>query len=100
MTTPANSRSGLVGSTVAIDGYSNEKFLVNKEMRGGMGVVFQLIPVRPIMNVCASKTFQASVDPTTFTKECEMWLLLSNRPHIARAHWYGFWRSKPVILEE
>jgi hypothetical protein len=47
-----------VGTVVTLKELSNEKFVIGKILRGGMGEVYQPIPVAPTGSVLALKTYQ------------------------------------------
>lgn len=87
-----------VGSVVTITALSNEKYVIGKILRGGMGEVYQLVPVAPIGLALALKTYQSSASRESFTREAEIWISLGNHPHIARAFAYLEWQSKPSII--
>lgn len=88
-----------VGTVVALEFFENQKFVINAILEGGMGSVFQLVPIRPAQP-CAMKTFQPHIDRQAFERECEIWLSLSSHANIARALAYGSWQDQPVILVE
>jgi hypothetical protein len=89
-----------VGSIIAVQGFSNEKFAVGKILRGGMGIVYQLVSVRPTMGVMALKTYQNPADVAKFEHEARLWISLGTHPHIAHALWYGAWYDQPAILAD
>jgi len=118
-----------VGAILSLEGLGNEKFVVNSILKGGMGVVYQLVPVRPpafgmssawpceatvpaqdiehapevlalAFPVAALKTFQVSADREAFKRECEIWISLSDHPFVAKAFWYGECFGKPAVLSE
>ena len=88
-----------LGNVVTLDFFANEKFILNAALEGGMGIVYQLVPVRP-GKPFALKTFQSTSNRASFERECEIWLSLSSHPNIARAVAYGFWCGKPAVLVE
>jgi serine/threonine protein kinase len=89
-----------VGSVVTIKALSGEKFVIGKILRGGMGEVYQLVPVRPIGPVLALKTYQLAVSREQFIREADLWISLGEQTHIARAMWFLEWDSRPAILGE
>ena len=46
-----------IGSVITIGSLSNEKFVVGKILKGGMGEVYQLVPVRFGSPPLALKTY-------------------------------------------
>jgi len=89
-----------IGSIVTVKELSNEKFVIGKILRGGMGEVYQLIPVRPIGPVLALKTYQPTATREQFIREADLWISLGNHAHIARAMLYLEWKSRPAIVGE
>jgi hypothetical protein len=89
-----------VGSIIAVQGFSNEKFAVGRVVRGGMGIVYQLVPVRPTLGVMALKTYQNPADVAKFEHEARLWISLGTHAHIARAIWFGAWNNQPAILAD
>jgi tetratricopeptide (TPR) repeat protein len=90
----------LVGSVVSIPSFANEKFVVGRILHGGMGTVYQLVPVRPLAQIIALKTFQRTEDEAAFEREARVWISLSSHPHIARAIWHGYWQGQPAVIAE
>jgi tetratricopeptide (TPR) repeat protein len=88
----------LVGSVVSIPSFANEKFVVGRILHGGMGTVYQLVPVRPRAQIIALKTFQRTDDEAAFEREARVWISLSGHPHIAQAIWYGCWQGQPAVI--
>jgi len=87
-----------IGSVITIGSLSNEKFVVGKILKGGMGEVYQLVPVRFASPPLALKTYQPSANREQFMREAEIWISLGDHPHIARALMYLDWQSKPSII--
>jgi len=92
--------STAVGSIISVGGFSNEKFAVGKISRGGMGIVYQLVPVRPISRAMALKTYIDAADTAKFEREARLWISLGTHPNIAHAHWYGKWCDRPAIIAD
>ena len=89
-----------VGSIVTVEAFSSEKFAVGKVSRGGMGIVYQLVPVRPTLGVMALKTYQNPADVAKFEHEARLWISLGTHAHIAHALWFGAWHNQPAILAD
>lgn len=87
-----------IGSVVTLKELSNEKFVIGKILRGGMGEVYQLISVRPTGAVLALKTYQPTATREQFIREADHWISLGNHAHIARAILYLDWESRPSII--
>lgn len=92
------SGSSKAGSVVTIKELSNEKFVIGKILRGGMGEVYQLVSVRPAGPVLALKTYQPTATREQFIREADLWISLGNHAHIARAMLYLEWESRPSII--
>ena len=88
----------LVGSVVTIGALENEKFVIGKVLLGGMGEVYQLIPIAMSRPALALKTYQPSANREQFIREADIWISLGNHPNIARAFMYLEWQSKPSII--
>lgn len=82
---------------MTLEFYGHEKCVINKVLHGGMGTVYQIVPLRSVPPL-GLKTFSSHVDRKSFERECEIWLALTTHPRIARAHFYGVWRGQPAIL--
>ena len=89
-----------LGSVVTIAELSNEKFVIGKILHGGMGEVYQLLPVAPVGPVLALKTYQQTATREQFIREADLWISLGNHAHIARALLYLEWQSQPSIIAE
>ncbi len=88
-----------VGTVVTLDFFENTKAVVASVLGGGMGTIYQLVPIQPA-RPWALKTFKDDADPEAFDRECRIWLSLADHPSIARAMAYGKWRGRPAILVE
>jgi serine/threonine protein kinase len=93
-----SSNAPQVGSVVTIGALENEKFVIGKILLGGMGEVYQLIPIVMSRPALALKTYQPSADREQFIREADIWISLGNHPNIARAFMYLEWQSKPSII--
>jgi serine/threonine protein kinase len=93
-----NSDDGQVGSLVTFKELSNEKFVVGQVLRGGMGEVYQLLPVAPYAHALALKTYQEDASREQFIREAGIWISLGDHPYIARAFCYLEWQNKPSIV--
>lgn len=87
-----------IGSVISLEILENEKFVVAKVLKGGMGTVYQLVPVRLGTNPAALKTYQPTADRAQFIREAEVWIGLGQHPHIAHALAYTEWQSKPAVF--
>ena len=85
------------GSLVEIDSLEGAKFVVGTVLKGGMGVVLQLVPIRPEWPVVALKTLQTNASLAQFEKEARIWVSVSDHPNIAEVLWYGAFRSRPSV---
>jgi len=97
MTTPP---LAAVGSIISLEVLSNEKFAIGKVLGGGMGTVYQLVPVKPGRLPLALKTFQQFVDRPQFLREAELWISLGTHPHIAHAFACTEWLDQPCIIAD
>jgi len=86
------------GSIVSVEDFSHEKFVVERILRGGMGIDYQLVPVRPVLRAMALKTYLDAADSAKFESEARSWISLGTHPNIAQAHWYGKWYKQPAVL--
>lgn len=90
-----------VGSLLTLQALENEKFVVGKVLKGGMGVVYQLVPVRPVgIPPLALKTYQETADRAQFIREAEVWISLGTYPHVAHALAYTEWHSRPSVVAD
>src|SRR5262249_21783322 len=87
-----------VGTVISLSFWENEKYKVNAVLKGGMGEVYQLVPVRPGLPV-ALKTL-TNANRAAFERECEIWLSLGSHPNVAHACAFGYWSGKPAIVVE
>lgn len=88
------------GAIISVGGFSNEKFAVGRVLHGGMGIVYQIVPVRPIGRTMALKTYIDAADTAKFDREARLWISLGTHPNIAHAHWYGKWCDQPAIIAD
>lgn len=89
------------GSIVSLAALENEKFVVGKVLQGGMGTVYQLVPVRLArIPPLALKTYQGSADRHQFIREAELWISLGTHAHVAHAIAYIEWRSRPAVIAD
>jgi len=95
---PASSKGIVsVGHIVTLTFHGHFKYVVGKVLHGGMGIVYQLVPVRSDLPTIALKTFQRPVQAQAFERECQAWLSVSRHPNIATAVAYGHWEDVPAI---
>ncbi len=87
-----------IGTITSVKFFGNEKFAVGKILEGGMGTVYQLIPIRMGMPVFALKTLKGNMKIRDFDRECEAWLSVSQHKNVARAFAFGNWEGMPSIL--
>jgi serine/threonine protein kinase len=92
------SKTPQVGSVITIKEFAGEKYVIGSFRSGGMGDVYQLIPVKIVGPALALKTYKPSADRDQFIREAEIWISLGKHPHIAPALVYVDWQSKPGIL--
>ncbi len=91
----------LVGSIISLQALENEKFVIGKILKGGMGTVYQLIPVHPVwFPPLALKTYQELAERSQFMKEVELWISLGTHPYISHARAYTEWGPKPAIIAD
>jgi serine/threonine protein kinase len=93
-----NKDDGAVGSVITLKEASNEKFVIGQVVRGGMGEVYQLVPVASYAPALALKTYQKDATREQFIREAGIWISLGDHPFIARAFCYLEWLNKPSIL--
>ena len=89
-----------IGSVVSFKELSNEKYVVGRILRGGMGEVYQLIPVAPVGPMLALKTYQPTAKREQFIREVDLWISLGIHPHIAHALIFLEWQSQPSVVGE
>lgn len=82
----------------SLDFYTKEKFVVGKILKGGMGSVYQLVPINAGAKPVALKTVQGTASLRAFDIECEAWLSVSYHGNIARAFAFGRWEGMPAVL--
>ena len=83
---------------VTIDFFSQQKFVVAKVLQGGMGSVYQLIPIHVGSKPLALKTIKGKSSIRAFDIECEAWFSVAHHPNIARAFAFGTWDSLPSVI--
>ncbi|MBK7326263.1 MAG: protein kinase [Propionivibrio sp.] len=86
------------GAVVAIPFFGNLKFIVGIKRTGGMGSVYQLIPLMPNTPVLALKTYQGTINYKQFTEEARIWISLGTHPNIAKAISFGEMKGTHCIL--
>ena len=86
------------GAIVALPFFENEKFVVGTKRGGGMGNVYQLIPLLPGAQPLALKTYQGRGNYSLFEREARIWISLGAHPNIARAITYGILNGVRCIL--
>jgi serine/threonine protein kinase len=87
-----------VGRITSVSFFGNEKFAVGKILKGGMGTVYQLVPIRADAPPIALKTLQNVLSAQDFERECNAWLSVAQHENIARAWSFGKWEGSPAIL--
>jgi serine/threonine protein kinase len=88
----------LNGTIVALPFFENEKFVVGSKRGGGMGNVYQLLPLLPGASPRALKTYQSTGDHQQFEREARIWISLGAHPNVARAITYGTLNGVRCIL--
>jgi serine/threonine protein kinase len=78
----------------------NRKYVVAKELHGGMGTVYKLFPVAGGEKTVAMKTIKGKSSIQAFDIECEAWFSVAHHPNIARALAFGRWNSLPSVIIE
>lgn len=86
------------GAIVALPFFENEKFVVGSKRGGGMGNVYQLVPLLPGASPLALKTYQGEGDYHQFEREARIWVSLGAHPNVARAITYGTLNGVRCIL--
>lgn len=86
------------GTIVALSFFENEKFVVGTKRGGGMGNVYQLIPLAPGAEPLALKTYQGEADFSQFEREARIWISLGAHPNVAKAITYGMLNDVRCIL--
>lgn len=77
-----------VGSVITLAPLEGEKFVVGSIISGGMGTVYQLIPVGLNRQPIALKSFTSLTDRGAFMREVAVWVSLASHPYVARALFY------------
>jgi len=83
---------------VTLDFFAQQNFVVAKVLHGGMGSVYQLVPIRAGSKPLALKTIRGKSSIQSFDIECEAWFAVAHHPNIARAFAFGSWNSLPSVL--
>ena len=86
------------GEITSVGFYGNQKFAIGKVMQGGMGTVYQLVPIAGSAPPVALKTFQDVMSARDFERECKAWLSVIGHRNVARALAYGQWEGASAIL--
>jgi serine/threonine protein kinase len=86
------------GDTISIESFGNMHFRIGHIARGGMGLVYQLIPFDKRFALKAAKVLLPSSDQKLFKREAENWFNLGEHDNIARPTWYGIWNEKCCII--
>lgn len=86
------------GAIVSLPFFEYEKFVVGSKRGGGMGNVYQLIPLLPGAPPLALKTYQGECDYAQFEREARIWVSLGAHPNVARAITYGMLNGVRCIL--
>ena len=89
-----------VGQITSVSFFENEKFAIGKILKGGMGIVYQLLPIRTGSPTIALKTLQEVMKEKDFERECESWLSVTQHKNVAHAFAFGKWEGLPSILIE
>jgi len=83
---------------VAVDFFGRRKYVVARVLQGGMGSVYQLVPIDTANRTVALKTIKGASSIRGFDAECEAWFSLAHHPNIARALAFGTWNSLPGVV--
>lgn len=86
------------GAVVALPFYEQAKFVVGAQLGGGMGSVYQLLPLRAGSPPLALKTYQRPADNAQFEREARIWVAMSSHPAVAKALAYGYFHEHRCIL--
>ncbi len=89
-----------VGEIIHLDSPMGSRFIVASRHEGGMGVVFRLSQMNPLLPDLAFKLLATGTDFTMAEREARVWISIGTGPSIAKAHWGGFWRGRPAILAD
>lgn len=88
------------GEVISLPFYENEKFVVGVTRAGGMGSVYQLIPLASFRPKFALKTYHVGADRAGFAREAKVWISLGDHTNIARAYSYGSIDGTKCILAD
>ncbi len=89
-----------IGSIITIDEFDRRKFVISEIHKGGMGIVYRLLPVNPFFDTVALKSYQQDQLFEEFEKEARIWFSVTGHPNIAQPFWYGLFDGKFSILAE
>lgn len=87
-----------IGEIITIEDFSGSRFVVASRHEGGMGVVFRLSQLNPLLPDLALKLLAAGSDFKSAEREARIWVSIGSGPHIAEAYWAGLWKHRPAIL--
>ena len=88
-----------IGSVIVLEEYGKRKYVVANKFGGGMGNVYQLIPLLPFSDAVALKTYQKEILKDQFLKEAELWFSVGGHPNIARPYWFGYFSGNPFNFD-
>ncbi|MDO9050883.1 MAG: protein kinase [Methylotenera sp.] len=86
--------------TLKIEYLPNSKYVLAKELHGGMGTVYKLFPISSGGGTIALKIIKGKSSIKAFDTECEAWFSVAYHPNIARPIAFGSWKSLPSIAIE
>ena len=86
------------GAIVALPFFENEKFIIGSKRGGGMGNIYQLLPLLPGTPPLALKTYQGGGDYDQFEREARIWVSLGSHPNVAKAITFGMLNGVRCIL--
>jgi len=83
---------------ITLDFFDRRKYVVARILQGGMGSVYQLVPIDTANRTVALKTIKGASSIRGFDTECEAWFSLAHHPNVARAQAFGTWKSLPGVV--
>jgi serine/threonine protein kinase len=86
------------GDVISIESFGNMRFRIGQISRGGMGLVYQLVPFDERFLPKAAKILLPGSNQPLFKREAENWFNLGEHTNIARPTWYGIWNEKCCVL--
>lgn len=95
-----NNSSREIGSIITLEEFDRMEFVISDIHKGGMGIVYQLLPVNPFFDAVALKSYQQDQLFEEFEKEARIWFSVADHPNIAQPFWYGLFDGKFSILAE